>query len=192
MAKDRIALALSFILAATSDDETRYFMCKPYFDHAEKRLVATDGRRMHYWNLSASDLDVLGLEGVESSTYVEIDPKSHTVAVNSKLTKEATFPNYVKVIPEYLGKGEGIELDLSGKAVDCRETGIPLFCVRNRMALNFRYMADCLGLKWTAFPSPAEPSSKALAMMESSALGEDGIDRAKSHLVAVIMPMAID
>lgn len=119
--------APKFIQSAVSDDKTRPFMMHPYYDAENKRLVATDGRRLHMWQDPPFTSD--------KSTYVHIS-KDLILPVEM----EYQFPNYQLVIPEGKELGEPVEVAAGDEAM-C----IPRFFVTHGVRINLKYLSPLFG-----------------------------------------------
>jgi DNA polymerase III sliding clamp (beta) subunit (PCNA family) len=104
------------VSTAVSADETRYCMNGVFLDGTAKRIVATDGRRLHMmpvWALKDSSSAIMKLSGAEkymgkkSRIYVirdaagrvftQFDAQGVTVI---KPVIDGQFPNYERVLPE--------------------------------------------------------------------------------------------
>jgi hypothetical protein len=144
---------LTFILSAVSDDNARYFMHKAYFDKEGSCLVAIDGRRIHIWKMN----DVLKeLHGLTESTYVDIIPKIGKII---PCTMEWQFPNWRKVLPEYVQNKENV-LDLEGK--EAFNMHVSQWIAYNSIAINLAYMKDIIGASWLYSKHDTDPKNKAV------------------------------
>lgn len=134
-----------FILSATTDDESRYYLSAPYYDADAQSIISTDGRHLHMWKLSADMTLALGLE---ASGYLHIDAKKPEVFYNKKLTDMAKFPNWQQAIPEYKKTNDNyFELFLDCKK-DIMDMNIPKFIAQTGVALNLQYLRDLYGANW--------------------------------------------
>ena len=167
---------LAFIASAIATDPTRYFMCDAYFDKENSRLVATDGLRLHFWDMSEGEIHAYNLQDVPESTYVKILVKDNKI-LPFKL--EAQYPNYKRVIPEYDKQPENKCILLDGK--HAKDMEITRFCARTGIAINYKYMADIAGKNWQYEVASFEPEKKAVKFFDP-----------KSRLTAIIMPFRIE
>ena len=186
---------MSFIEAARCDDPTRYFMADPYWDHEAGRVVATDGRRLHYWQLNKFSpdygefIEAWGLPA-DRSMYLQAVPELGKY-IDKKL--DAQFPNYSKVIPDYMPtekiwKGEANIDDTTFKnpTKKGRAFGVPDFLLASRCPISLPYLLDLEGWDWVWASAPEKPASHAVAFRASG--GKDVPGPAGSSLHAVIMP----
>jgi hypothetical protein len=166
----------AFLNAARSKDETRYFMHEAYFDAEHKRLVATDGRRLHFLDLNDAEITAYGLV---DSGYVALDDKRMTV---SYIKLDGQFPNYWRVIPDYAPNMD----DAKAPSLDTRDLdqSAPQFLVRESVVLNLAYLRDLKkgSEKWRFAFDPHDKKRRAVHFVAES----------NYALHAVIMPMQQD
>lgn len=81
------------VMKAVSTDETRYMLTMGYYDHENKTLVATDGRRLHFLS---GDMVNEFFSDVTTSCYVE--RQGDMVVLYDK--SYAAFPNWQRVVPD--------------------------------------------------------------------------------------------
>ena len=186
---------MSFIDAARCDDPTRYFMLDPYWDHETARVVATDGRRLHYWQLnkSAPDygefIEAWGLPG-DRSMYLQAVPDLGKY-IEKKV--DAQFPNYAKVIPDYMpteeawkGKANIDNITFKNPTKKGRAFGVPEFLLASKCPISLPYLLDLEGWDWIWATAPEAAPNHAVAFR---VVGDVGVPGPKgSSLHAVIMP----
>ena len=184
---------MSFIEAARCTDETRYFMLDPYWDHEAARVVATDGRRLHYWQLNknAPDygefIEAWGLP-LDRSMYLQAVPDLGKY-VEKKV--DAQFPNYAKVIPGYMpteeawkGKANINDIAFNNPTKKGRAFGVPEFILASKCLISLPYLLDLEGWDWIWATASETPASRAVAFRAIEGVpGPEG-----SSLHAVIMP----
>jgi len=127
---------LAFVSDAIGKDNTRPYYTDAYYDAEKKRISATDGRRLHVWNLSEDEVSAFGLS---ESSYVKIMPKDGIVL---PIKKEYQFPMIDKVIPEASPKHY-----FSPSAKDDGSAVIAL-CVKTGAMFNPEYFRKMLGYGW--------------------------------------------
>jgi len=66
------------------------------FDENEKRLVATDGHRMHYADLDDDSMAAIAGAGMENGTYNIIASTKNEIILEKT---DVHFPNYKEIIP---------------------------------------------------------------------------------------------
>jgi hypothetical protein len=156
-----------FINAAISDDHTRYFMTKAYYDKEADMLVATDGRRLHTWANPPVDFP--------ESTYVVLDPKAMAIY---PVKFEAQFPNWTKVLPKDSVLGEEQQFTFVKP-----EMSIPTFLVRYGVCFNYTYLKDLQNVEWTVrFPVRRHDGSLSPVIPRASVF-------TRGEFRSVIMPM---
>ena len=195
---------MSFIDAARCDDPTRYFMLDPYWDHEAARVVATDGRRLHYWQLnkSAPDygefIEAWGLP-LDRSMYLQAVPDLGKY-VEKKV--DAQFPAYAKVIPDYMPTDAGLKavgkldsrreedqaalraVTFKNPTKNGRAFGVPTFLLASQCPISLPYLLDLEGWDWIWATASETPASRAVAFRAlGNVPGPEG-----SSLHAVIMP----
>jgi hypothetical protein len=148
-------------------------MHEVYFDAEAKRLVTTDGRRMHFLDLSDDAIEAYGLV---ASGYVALDEKRTTI---SYLKLDVQFPDYMRVIPDYAPDMD----DDKAPSLDTRDfdPSAPQFLVRESIVLNLAYLRDLKkgSEKWRCAFDPHDKKSRAVHFIAES----------NSALHAIIMPM---
>ena len=166
----------AFINSARVKDAVRYFMEEAYFDKEASRIVATDGKRLHYADLDAASIKAFGFD---LAGYYALDEKRNTAQYLEKLSNEAQFPNYKKVIPSYSPSGKATLLDLSN-AIE----NIPVFYAREGIATNYNWLKDLAkgSSLWRFALDPIDPKRRAIHFIA------DG----NKALHAVIMPIRIE
>lgn len=127
---------LSFVSDAIGKDVTRQYCTDAYYDAEKKRLSATDGRRLHVWNISDEEVSAFGLS---ESSYVKIIPKEGIVL---PIKKEYQFPMIDKVIPESSPKHY-----FSPSAKDDGSSVVAL-CIKTGAMFNPEYFRKMYGYGW--------------------------------------------
>jgi hypothetical protein len=168
---------LQFVLDAVSDDTTRYYINKAYYEKDTGILVATDMRRCHFWTMNEAEIKKYDLDIIESSSYVDIIPKLDKI-IPCKL--EAQFPNWKKVTPEK--QSHTTELLYTKKTF---ASMVPIFMANNHIAINLDYMKSLCDGEWNYALNEEEPSSKAVRFDGSKGYSTEG-------LTAIIMPMRLE
>jgi len=168
--------AFAFLNAARSKDKTRYFMNEAYYDAEHKRLVATDGRRLHFLDLGEAEIKAYGLA---ASGYVALDEKRKAV---SYIKVDGQFPNYVHVIPDYAPNMD----DDKTPSLDTRDLDreAPIFLVRESVVLNLASLHDLKkgAEKWRFAFDPNDKKRRAVHFIAES----------DTDIHAIIMPMLQD
>lgn len=101
--RGRTSEVVRWFMSAVSKDETMPALCKPYYDAEYEVFVATDGYRMHIWEVGDAEHDAsywLGTAGARKSGYFEI-------AGDGTITRidwEHTFPDWRSAYTEYSGR----------------------------------------------------------------------------------------
>lgn len=127
---------LAFVSDAIGKDLTRPYCTDAYYDAEKKRLSATDGRRLHAWNLSDEEVSAFRLS---DSSYVKIMPKDGIVI---PINKEYQFPMIDKVIPESSPRHY-----FSPSAKDDGSSVVAL-CIKTGAIFNPEYFRKMLGHGW--------------------------------------------
>ena len=92
--------AFRMLSECVSKDQTRYFMERPYLDMENKRISATDGRRLVILHLSDPEIEVLDDAGIKDGHYDLVKVRKETKLV--PVTEDCgQFPNIDRVLPDY-------------------------------------------------------------------------------------------
>ena len=182
---------LAFINTAISTDETRYSLCAAYFDAEKMRIVSTDGRRLHYVQFDDTDLVNLHLEGVLSG-YVKLVPKEGLVI---PFRMEGQFPNYEKVIPEYVKREDNSGVVNFDGPVDFNKN-TSIFIARTQIAIEYTFLKGLSGHHWEYIYSDTMAQVSVGYPKEKSAMYPEYRQKAViftcGKMTAVIMPLQCD
>lgn len=202
---------MSFIDAARCDDPMRPFMLSPYWDHEAARVVSTDGKRLHYWQLNKYHADYgffiedLGLP-LDRSMYLQAVPDLGKY-IEKKV--DAQFPNYERVIPDYMPTDAYIKEigRMARVAADNQATsnanifrnptkkdrglGVPKFILASMCCISLFYLLDLEGWDWAWATSSQEHDSHSHSVA-FRAMGDNIPGPKGSSLCAVIMPFSLD
>lgn len=163
-----------FVLKSMSTDKTRPFMCVVHVERSDvgSRLICTDGRRLHYADISVK---------IPEGNYVPVVTKDTIVLKES--TNEGDFPNWKRVIPENCQDRGLINLGKTGFGKNV--TNAALFSLaystvlqKTGAVINIRYLDDLLKTEWQVLSR--EEKNKALMFKRPIE---------EREIVAVIMPM---
>lgn len=168
--------AFAFINSARSKDATRYFITEVYFDSEARRIVATDGYRLHFIELSEAEITAYGLI---DSGYVALDEKRNTITY---IKIDGQFPNYERVIPEYAPDMEKENMPtLDTHDLDATA---PKFLVREKIVINLAFLRDLKkgAEKWRSAFNSSDKANRAVHF----------ISEIDNRLHAIIMPMSQD
>ena len=167
--KKKDAAKFMFIGKAVSDDETRYFMNFAYCDG--KKLIATDGRRIHTLDLGANPYGfgdkkfykVLKMN-IKTAWFVEI-----TCAVGQ-------FPNWKRVVPKGKHRTMNFAMRSGRYGIGANYVNIAKLIreLSTEHAMNFAFLEDLMkNVNWEVH------------IFE----GNKGVKFIYEDLTAVIMPM---
>lgn len=81
-----------------------------YFDEKEKRIVATDGHRMHYADLDDDSVGAMGAAGMVEGTYSVIANTKNEIILEKN---DSPFPNYKAILPDITTAVHTDELNVS-------------------------------------------------------------------------------
>jgi hypothetical protein len=170
-------------LRARSTDLTRYFLTLGYWDHDNKALVATDGRRLHI--LQGGDINDLFSDITENCF---IERQGDMVILYDKSFGQ--FPNWQRVTPpdDTLQKIESIELatytslslplDLSDKKLFSKNIAYCFFALN--AAFQLEYMQDLIGGQYDLYKVCDGDKHRAHKLVE---------DNRSYTFTAVLMPL---
>lgn len=139
---------LQKVVTAVSDDASRYFMSGL---HAEDgKLVATDGKRMHIWEMP---------EPVDDEPLIpDGDWKIVSKDRKSVILEEwdNTFPNWKRVTPDIAGKESVLELDLNDvgvKSANAKHFSGQLYRLFDKTGacFNIGFLLDIKGRMWNVY-----------------------------------------
>jgi hypothetical protein len=165
---------MAFVIRACSKDTD-----KPSINilHVEQtrtgsRLVATDGRRLHFSEIPKK---------IKSGEYKPVMTKETISLINPD--KEIRFPNWPKVVPEQTTRRGVIHLENAGFCKDQKQTekltlAFNSFVRQTGETINLRYLEDLTKKSWTVY-SQAE-KGKAVILREYGA---------EESVYAVLMPI---
>ncbi len=164
-----------FVLKSMSDDESRPFMCVIHVEEAEQgsRLVCTDGRRLHYADISIK---------IPAGDYKPVTTKNEIILKGP--IDAGSFPNWKRVVPEDgLDRGSfNLEKTSTGKNLSLN-AGFSLafaqLIEKTGEVVNLRYLDDLPKKEWQLFS--LEAKNRPLVFKRAV----DG-----KETVAVIMPMS--
>jgi len=164
-----------FVLKSMSTDKTRPFMCVVHVEHLNEggcRLVCTDGRRLHYADISVE---------IPDGDYIPVVTKD-TIVLKGP-TNQGGFPNWKRVIPEDCIDRGLINLAKSGVGKNV-STAAQFSLAYSKVlqqtgeVINVRYLDDLMKTEWQLLSR--EEKNKALMFKRPIA---------EREVVAVIMPM---
>jgi hypothetical protein len=134
-----------FMLSAVSDDPTRLFLSRPYYDSAANAIISTDGVRMHIWRNPSftypSDTYVGFADGIAVPMAVDGYP------ANNYAGSQGPFPAWRKVVPA----PEALNIEPEPYSFKLFDTAAPVFCVRYGVAINLKFLKALQSTEWLAY-----------------------------------------
>ncbi len=180
--------AITFVLPAVSDDETRYFMNGVFVERTAKKiiLVATDGRRCHVATIRS---DVGDHEHVPESGIWNVEKTKNGYVFTREI--EGQFPNYKRVLPKLRKPVRTFATSkFSRKNLGTLSHQVCKFLVELRVILNLSFLFDiCDGITYdvcTTEGDPAKDSKNGGYLSKGIRFDADTLGY---HRTAVIMPM---
>jgi hypothetical protein len=151
---------LKFIKAAVAAPrERRPTIEKPYYDATTGKIIATDGRAMHWWSLTAKEKKELGIAKGQESSWIDIVISGKTFSVEAAIVQDTgpgwKFPNYERIIPEY-STSTLVDYKLSVSRYKTMEMARML--VKIVMPIDIKYLEPFWALKyseWSVIKSPS-------------------------------------
>ena len=177
-----------FISRTVSTDPTRYFMNYIYFDHEERALVSTDGRREAILTLGDGAVDFLGDIGFPSDKSYSIAYARGAVEIIPE-EKAGQFPNWKRVTPDEsslnrvktLGQKD-YDADFSTKISMKMHVGKT--CVLTGAIIDYTFLTDLFGFSYSVKVDKVSPEKKAVVFETTFDYG--------FPLKVLIMPMQLD
>lgn len=162
-----------FINSAISDDTTRPFFNTAWYDPTEFRVIATDGRRLHIWQIDANIAKTYHIDDIAEISPIILDTKNSAIHKNQKNCGQCV--NYARVIPDYPTPETKKFLSFTKKV----QTDYIKFCVCEKIIINPEYFMPLAGETWEYRLAPKDTSVKAALFLSGP-------------LSAIIMPCKLD
>lgn len=161
---------LAFLNEAISTDKFRHDVDEAFWDAPNKRLAATDGRRLHIWNLSDGYEKAYKLP--EKPCYVKLMVKDNLIV---PLEKDERFPSIDRVIPK---RNETLTAHFDRNDKDHHGRFLVSLFTATQNLVNLEYLKPLFGQEW-----------KITTQGIDKAMRFDGADDLTKDLIAVIMPV---
>lgn len=150
-----------WVLKARSDDKTRGVLS--YLNVDDNGFCCSDGRRLHLCQ------DKKRLHNSVTNGIWEVIISKDLIVFNPK---EGQFPDYSRIIPEYVGiKGIIIDLDIHDKKYTSEKLSSSLCRIHkiqdSYVCINIDYLKDMIGYCWTV----QAKNKKAIKLVSGKCIG---------------------
>lgn len=112
-----------------------------YFDEKAKRIVATDGHRMHYADLDDDSMAVVMGAGMVEGTYKIIASTKNEIILEKD---DATFPNYKAILPDITAAVHTAELKVSDTLFNKCDLLTMLYNLPEKTCYNLDFFRDLI------------------------------------------------